>query len=251
MNSYLKLKSLVFIISFIFLVSCTATTKKIESANQQPLESEIQSVNLAKKIHKKQIKGVDVSKYQGIVDFAKLQKMGIYYVFIRATEGITYQDADYKRNHAKAKEARLTVGVYHFYETNDDPHSQFDNFKNLVNLTAGDLAPVIDIEKLHQNDDKELVANLKLFLDKLETHYGIKPIVYTGKNFANKYLSDFGDYPLWLAEYQVTEPQVPNGWQKWTFWQWSQKGTVDGIEGTVDMDRFNGDLHGFEKMLLK
>ncbi len=197
------------------------------------------------------IQGVDVSKYQGDVDFLKLKAAGMHYVFIRATEGITYQDVDYKSNHSKAKAAGLRVGVYHFYESNDDPMAQLKNFTDLVSLSAGDLAPVIDIEKLHQNDDKNLIVNLQRFLDGLEAHYGVKSIVYTGEKFANQYLTGFGAYPLWLAEYQVDQPKIPSGWQNWTFWQWSQSGQVNGVKGNLDMDRFNGDAKRLSELLIK
>lgn len=202
-------------------------------------------------VHEVEIKGVDVSKYQGTVDFDQVKAAGIHYVFIRATEGITYQDPDYKNNHQQAKAAGLRVGAYHFYETDDDPKAQLKNFTNWVTLGPGDLAPVIDIEKLHQNDDKDLIANLLIFLNGLETHYGIKPIVYTGENFANEYIFALGHYPLWLAQYQVDKPQVPKGWKGWDFWQWSQSGTIDGIAGSVDLDRFNGSHQQFEKHLIK
>ncbi len=244
------MKILTILILIILIAACNSTPKKEPSAPAPPPMSEKVKVEASLQVQVTNINGVDISKYQGTVDFAKLNAAGVDYVFIRATEGITYQDADYKSNHASAKAAGLRVGVYHYYETDDDPQAQLNNFKNLVSLTTGDLAPVIDIEKLHQNDDKELIINLQQFLDGLESHYGIKPIVYTGKKFANKYLSNFGDYPLWLADYQVDQPIIPIGWKDWTFWQWSKSGTLDGIEGLVDMDRFNGDHHRFNKLLI-
>ncbi len=228
----------------VFLVACQSTgpiQNSLAIHNQSAVKSKVEFF----------IRGVDVSKYQGDVDFSRLKNAGVHYVFIRATEGITYQDPDYQSNHAKAKAAGLKVGVYHFYETNDDPMYQLKNFTQQVSLSAGDLAPVIDIEKLHQKDDKNLTDSLRLFLNALEAHYGIKPIIYTGKNFANQYLTDFGDYPLWLAEYQVKQPQVPVGWSHWTFWQWSQSGTVSGVEGNLDMDRFNGDEEKLNRLLVQ
>lgn len=195
--------------------------------------------------------GIDISKYQGKVDFEKVKDAGINYIFIRATEGITYQDPNFKTNFLSAQDAGITVGAYHFYETNDDPEDQLKNFTSLVTLKSGDLPPVIDIEKLHKKDDKKLTENLQKFLDGLETHYGVKPIVYTGLNFSNKHLTGFGNYPLWLAEYGRDEPKLPNGWANWTFWQWSQSHTISGITGDVDADRFNGDKSSFLNMLIK
>ena len=231
MKNHSQSKTIISFILLSLLSSCHSVPEKNNSIAVPVQMSKKSKVESPLQKQMPDIIGVDISKYQGKVDFNKLKDAGVHYVFIRATEGITYQDADYVQNHNDAKAAGLRVGVYHFYETDDNPQAQFENFKNRVNLTSGDLAPVIDIEKLHQKDDKNLVENLKQFLSDLESHFGIKPIVYSGKNFANKYLTGFGDYPLWLAEYQMDQPVVPSGWQDWTFWQWSQSGTIDGIEG--------------------
>lgn len=195
--------------------------------------------------------GIDISKYQGKIDFEKVKAAGIQYVFVRATEGITYQDAFFKQNFKEAREAGLIIGAYHFYETDDDPVSQLKNFTSLVTLQSGDLPPVVDIEKLHDNDKKDLTSNIQTYLDGLEQHYKTKPIIYSGKNFANKYITSFSDYPLWLAEYQSLYPTLPQGWDKWTFWQYSQTGKVDGVNTDVDINRYNGAESSFKEILIK
>jgi lysozyme len=197
------------------------------------------------------IVGIDISKYQGTVNFKEIKADRIRYVFVRATEGITYQDADFESNLANARAVGLATGAYHFYETNDDPLSQFENFKSVVSLRPGDLPPVIDIEKLHNKDHANLIDNLYVFLNALEDHYGVKPIIYSGEKFSNEYLTQLDGYPLWLAEYEVVEPNLPQGWGKWTFWQWSQSTTVKGIVGQVDGDRFNGNELSFRNLLIK
>ncbi len=121
----------------------------------------------------------------------------------------------------------------------------------IVSLKPGDLPPVIDIEKLHIKDDIKFTENLHIFLDGIETHYSVRPIIYTGLRFSNKYLTDYGDYPLWLAEYERDEPTLPTGWDNWTFWQWSQSHTISGINGDVDADRYFGDKASFLNMLIK
>ncbi len=204
-----------------------------------------------KNTHTPNIVGIDISKYQGSVDFQAITSAGARYIFIRATEGNTYQDPTFKANIKAARTAGLIVSAYHFYETNDAPLTQLENFTNIVSLRSGDLPPVIDIEKLHNNAQSSLVENLKIFLDGLESHYNVKPIIYSGRNFSNEYLTDFGDYPLWLAEYGVDQPRLPNGWSDWTFWQWSQGTTIKGIDGPVDGDKFNGDESQFNDLLIK
>jgi len=198
-----------------------------------------------------EIIGIDVSKYQGTIDFKKVQATGISYVFVRATEGITYQDENFSLNFTAAQAAELVTGAYHFYESNDDPINQLKNFISMVTLKTGDLPPIVDIEKLHHNDQTDLHEKIQIFLDGLEQHYGVKPIIYSGLNFANIYMTGFGEYPLWLAEYEVDKPSVPEGWSDWTFWQWSQTGSVDGIKGVVDADRYNGNETSFHKILIK
>ena len=131
------------------------------------------------------------------------------------------------------------------------PTAQLDNFTSVVTLNTGDLPPVVDIEKLHNQEDSNLTENLQVFLDGLESHYSVKPIIYSGFNFANKHMAGFGDYPLWLAEYEENIPNLPEGWSDWTFWQWSPTGKVEGIIGDVDADRYNGNGTSFRDMLIK
>lgn len=188
-----------------------------------------------------EVRGVDVSKYQGTVDFGKLKAAGMAYVFVKATEGITGVDPDYARNVAAARAAGLVVGSYHFYETNDDPSAQFGNVRQHADVKPGDLPPVVDIEVLAGNSRPDLADDLKSFLAQMEQAYGARPILYSGVSFANEYLTGFGTYPLWVAEYtSASAPKVPTGWTAWTFWQYSQSGTVAGVQGAVDLDRFNG-----------
>ena len=197
------------------------------------------------------IVGIDISRHQGKINFEKVKAAGISYIFIRATDGVTYQDPNFKTNVASAQAAGIAIGAYHFYETNDDPIAQFRNFKNVVTLKPGDLPPVIDIERLHNHDEVKFTKNIQKFIYAFEVHYGVKPIIYSGRDFSNKYLTEFGSYPLWLAEYEVDDPKLPTGWDDWTFWQWSQSDTISGIKGDVDADRFNGDEVSFHNMLIK
>jgi len=231
------IKRLAFTVSLVVPLLLSGCLSQVQTKDNQQAE-----VNL---------KGIDVSKYQGDIDFTKIKAAGISYVFVRASEGNTYQDANFKTNFNNAKAAGLTVSAYHFYESNDAPDTQLKNFTNIVTLSPGDLPPVVDIEKLHMQDDDDLMKNLMTYLTGLETHYGVKPIIYTGLNFANQYVTQFSEYPLWLAEYEVSSPTVPSGWKDWTFWQYSQAGSVDGIVGDVDVDKFNGDLMSFSKLLIK
>lgn len=198
-----------------------------------------------------EVSGIDVSRYQGAVDFEAVKAAGIDFVAVRATDGITYQDPDFARNFGDARAAGLVVGAYHFYESEDDPADQLQNFTFVVKLEPGDLPPIIDIERLHEKDDAGLDRNLRRFIKGLEVHYGVRPIIYTGLRFSNRHLTGFGDYALWLAEYEESEPVLPEGWTDWTFWQWSQAWDAAGVNGKVDADRFNGDRTRFDTLLVK
>lgn len=197
------------------------------------------------------IVGIDISQYQGDVNFQEVKAAGNTFVFIKATQGITLVDPKYAANMEGARAAGLVVGAYHFYMTDDDPTLQFGNFSKAVQLKAGDLPPVVDIEALSKNSRPNIDSDLQTFLDELEKQYGVKPILYSGEKFSNEYLTEFGDYPLWIAEYGPKEPDLPTGWSSWTFWQWSQAGTVDGVSGDVDMDRFHGDESQFKAFLIQ
>ncbi len=196
------------------------------------------------------ISGIDVSLHQGDIDFVKVRADAIGYVFIRSTDGITYQDQSFKTNYNNAKAAGLYVGAYHFYRNEDDPHKQLDNFIKNTELENGDLAPVVDIEKFHQADERGFEKDLQTFLDGLEKHYRLKPIIYSGTNFANQYLANFSNYPLWLADYNPGPPEIPGKWNTWAFWQWSESGRVSGITAVVDMSRFNHKDYEFQDLLI-
>jgi lysozyme len=196
--------------------------------------------------------GVDLSKWQGAVDFAQIKAAGKTYVFVKVSQGGDDVDPDYPRNIAAARDAGLYVGSYHFYTTDHDAQSQFDNVVKHLDIKAGDLPLVVDIEVLSKNSLPDLAAELKVFLDLVEQKYGIKPIIYSGENFANEYLKGFADYPLWLAEYTgAPAPKLPLDWSAWTFWQHSENGSVPGVKGAVDLDRFNGTAEQIEALLVR
>lgn len=195
--------------------------------------------------------GVDLSKWQGAVDFAKIRAAGNTYVFVKVSQGATGVDPDYARNIAGARAAGLYAGSYHFYATDHDAQSQFDNLSGHLDLKPGDLPPVVDIEVLAQNSLPGMDQQLQQFLSLIEGRYAVKPILYSGQNFASQYLKGFSAYPLWLAEYtSAPAPRMPPDWSAWTFWQYSQSGSVAGVSGAVDLDRFNGGLDDLRKLLV-
>lgn len=186
--------------------------------------------------------GIDVSAHSGAVDWSKLQAAGHTFAFVKATEGDDFKDEAFDGHWTRLKETGLIRGAYHFYVTEDDPAVQADFFIQHVRLEPGDLAPVVDIETVGHDTPPGLTDRFKVWLQKVEAHYGVRPIIYTTASFWNQHLSTgFGDYPLWVAEYDVEAPKLPEGWPAWHLWQWQGDATIDGVEHGADLSRVNRD----------
>ena len=135
------------------------------------------------------------------------------------------------------------------YNPKTDPIRQADFFINSVKLDSGDLPPVLDIEK-RGKDENQLRRDLKLWLDKIEQHYKVKPILYTSYKFKTRYLNDsvFNSYPYWIAHYYVDSVEYRG---EWKFWQHTDVGTLPGIREKVDLNIFNGSLEELQLMTIK
>lgn len=192
------------------------------------------------------INGIDVSHYQGTVDWVKVKAAGIAFAYAKATDGNTYTDPQFKTNWQGMQAAGILRGAYHFYETNDDPVTQANNFISAVgSLNINDLPPVVDIEIFKgAYGSNSVTANLQIWLDTVEKALGHTPMIYTNPTFWNQTVNaDFSKYPLWIAEYDVNQPKIPDGWKQWSFWQSSQSGSVAGVTGKVDTDFFSGTMN--------
>ena len=200
------------------------------------------------------VHGIDISHYQGTIDWTEVKgtekdEFPIRFAFMKATEGGDYKDRRFDENFSQAKKVGLIRGAYHFYNPNTDPIRQAEFFISQVKLTKGDLAPVLDIER-KPRDKVQLQADLKKFLDRLEAHYGVKPIIYTSYKYKTRYLDspEFDAYPFWIAHYYVDMLSYEGTWQ---FWQHTDYGTVPGIETSVDLNVFNGSLDELKRCTLK
>ena len=159
------------------------------------------------------------------------------FVFIKATEGEKMVDKAFQGNWKDAgRQKYLSRGAYHFYRTNKDPLKQARNFCSTVgSLRYRDLPPVLDIETINGScTRKELNDALSLWLRSVEEHFGRTPVIYTGESFAKTYIEDslLRKYPLWIAHYGVPSPKRDD----WRWWQFTDKGTVYGVPGHVDMN---------------
>ena len=200
------------------------------------------------------IHGIDVSKYQEIIDWESVKAMNvedvhIEFAFIKATEGNVNTDRYFKRNWKKATDAGITKGAYHFFIATRNGKLQAENFISCVDLSTGDLPPVLDVEQTYGVPPDKLRERVKEFLITVENHYGVKPIIYTNVDFYAQYLKDeFDDYPLWVAHY--LQKERPRIYRPWQFWQHSETGRVNGIIYRVDFNVFSGDSTEFSKLLV-
>jgi lysozyme len=202
-----------------------------------------------------QAQGLDVSHFQGTVDWPQVAQAGYAFAFIKATDGITYADPMFPTNWAGAKAAGLLRGAYHFFEANDDPQQQAENFLKTVSLEPGDLPPVLDVESSSTSGEvptATIVERIAAWLQAVEQATGCTPILYTNRTYWDSLATEqFGSYPLWLAEYGVTSPTLPVGWTSWSFWQYSESGEISGIATSVDLDLFQGSLQQLQQMFAK
>ena len=200
------------------------------------------------------IHGIDVSKYQSTIAWDEVKKMKVKniqlgFAFIKATEGIGNTDPHFKRNWKKTKDNGVIRGAYHFFIGSKDGRMQAENFIARVELEPGDMPPVLDVEQLNGASAAEVRKEMKKWLEIVENHYGVKPIIYTNVDFYNRNLgSEFDNYPLWVAHYyQAEQPRIKRGW---VFWQHSDEGRVNGVVYNVDFNVFNGDSADFKNLLI-
>ncbi|TDE53917.1 glycoside hydrolase family 25 protein [Flavobacterium sp. GT3P67] len=206
--------------------------------------SDVRNYQVLEKHEGKSI-GLDVSEYQGKIRWTYVdtleKKYPLDFVFIRATVGKDRKDRQFNKNWLGAKENKMIRGAYHYYRPNENSIEQAEFFIKTVTLQKGDLPPVLDIEKLPKNQSIEnLKLGLKRWLNAVESHYGVKPIIYTGERYYDDFLKvEFSDYLFWIANYNFYREEID---EDWLFWQFTEKASVPGIKGNVDVNIYNGDL---------
>lgn len=201
------------------------------------------------------VKGIDVSSYQGRIQWDTISEEGLTFAFIKATEGSSFKDECFDYNWREAHQTSLFVGAYHFFSFDSSGSDQAGFFIKTVPKHDDSLPPVIDLEfygtysRFNAPDAAIVQKELIDFLTKVEAYYGKKPIIYTSKRPYNLYLSgsaDFSDYPLWIVNYHRT-PVLDDG-RDWTFWQYSAKGQMEGYAGLtphIDLNVYNGTYDQF------
>jgi len=195
------------------------------------------------------VRGVDLSAYQGVIDWKTLAEQNIDFAYIKATEGNDYVDTQFKTNWEASQKTDLKVGAYHFLDYDSTGKDQAKNFIANVPVSKDNLPPVVDLELYGQYDENPLPKEqvkviLDDFLKEFENNYGVKPIIYTSQRVFNMYIgSDYKDYKIWIVDLDNSWPEtLPNG-ESFTFWQFTQRGILDGYDGNetfIDLDLYKG-----------
>jgi lysozyme len=202
------------------------------------------------------VHGIDVSRYQKLIDWyrvkqTKINGHPINFAFAKATEGYSLRDPMFDRNSRHARQNGLAFGAYHFFNPRLDPRKQANFFIENYSAQSGDLPPVVDIEKHGGQNKFQIRQKLEVFLDILEDHYGVRPIIYTYMNFYMSYLyPNFQGYPFWIAHY-YKKRLVASDKLNWIIWQYSDNGRIDGVSGPVDLNVFKGNLEDLQNLRRK
>lgn len=191
------------------------------------------------------VKGIDVSYYQGKIDWNAVKAGGYQFAFARVSDGANFIDPDFPTYWAGMKAAGVIRGTYQFFRPQQDGTTQANVLLSHVKLEPGDLPPVLDVEVTDGASSATIVSRIRQWVARIKQATGMTPIIYTAPGFwaGISGASEFGEETLWVANWQVSCPGVPSAWSNWTFWQYADNGAVPGIPaGGVDHDEFNGSL---------
>lgn len=200
--------------------------------------------------------GVDVSHYQGEIDWARLREQGIDFAYIKATEGSSLTDDCFAANWQGAEEAGIHAGAYHFFSFDSEPETQAELYIETVGDLTGRLIPVVDVEyygntREHPPKKEELVRDLERFLKLLEEEYQVKPVIYTTQLFYERYVKgSFTEYPLWIRSVYIPPLGLGRSWQ---FWQYTDRAVLEGYTGAekyIDRNVFYGTEEELEQYII-
>lgn len=199
------------------------------------------------------VRGLDVSNYQGRINWDSVKSSGAAFAFAKATEGTTFTDPWFATNWPAMKRVGLFRGAYHFGHPGSDAVAQARRFINVVRPTHGDLQLVLDLEVTDGKSPAQVWAWTQAFIAEVRRQTGRPGIIYTGYYFWRDQVGNPANNlncPLWVAAYGVSAPRVPRAWTTWSFWQYTDAGRVPGISGNVDLDYWNGTLAQLRNLTL-
>lgn len=204
-----------------------------------------------------EVTGVDVSHYQGTIDWTKLAKQNLDFAFIKATEGSSHIDERFYYNWQEAGKTGLFIGAYHFFSFDSDGETQAQLYIDTVGNLDGKMAPVVDVEFYGDKESNpppkdEVVKQLSNMLSALEACYQVKPVIYTTYKAYNCYIKGaFDEYPLWIRNVYY-QPFITGN--NWTFWQYMDTAVLEGYNGTekyIDIDVFRGTREELNELIVQ
>lgn len=196
-------------------------------------------------------RGIDVSHYQGVIDWQKVHAAGYCFAYVKATEGVMVDDY-LQANVQGAQAVGMAVGAYHFLRANTsaDAVREANSYLAAISSLQLELPPVVDVETIDATMKYDVESVARAWIDRVKAAMGRQPVIYTYPAFAQNWLADgrLSDVPLWYAFYSG-QPDDVAGWSQWTFLQTTDSGRVPGIDGPVDLDIYDGsewDLIGYK-----
>ena len=191
------------------------------------------------------VEGIDVSVYQGTINWTSVKNAGKYFAFARVSNGTSIIDSTFNQNWNGMKSAGVYRGAYQFFRPGQDVTAQANLMLSKIGTMAnGDLPPVIDVEVTDGVSGSVIVERVKTWVSIVRVATGRNPIIYTFPSFWSSLpnTSTITGADLWIAHWDTTSPTVSSPWSTWNFHQYSDSGSVSGISGAVDLDRYNGSL---------
>lgn len=189
--------------------------------------------------------GIDVSSWQGNIDFSQVKASGIEIVYIKSSEGFRSVDSYFEQNYINAKNAGLKVGFYHYVTARsvEDAVRQANFFVSTISGKNPDCKLAMDFESFGSLNREEINKIALTFMQTVQNASGKDVIIYSDEyNANNTFNSSLATYPLWVAQYEVSEPTVRNHWSNWAGWQYTDKGEIPGISSYVDRDKFTNEV---------
>ena len=198
------------------------------------------------------IKGVDVSHYQGEIDWRTLRRSGVRFAYIKATEGTSLRDPRFAENWQRSHDAGMVRGAYHFFSICKSGAVQAANFIAAIPANTGSLPHALDVEQMERCPNGRRIAHplaqIGAFLDAAEKHFGQRPLVYTTQEFYEAYFRNgWSAEQLRKERFWLRSLHRAPGYGRWILWQYHNRGRRDGINGPVDLNAFNGSVEEFER----
>jgi lysozyme len=188
--------------------------------------------------------GIDVSYYQGEISWPRVKRAGVEFAFIRVADGTEIIDPMFEANWGAAQNAGIPRGAYQYFRADQSPTDQADVLIAMLRSHGkGELPPVIDVEDTAGLPLATVAQNARAWIERVRTELKVEPIVYTNPGmWVTRGAPEIASQTLWLAHYTTGCPEIPSPWKSWKFWQYTDNGRVDGIDGVVDLDVLDGPL---------